>query len=119
MEYFVPKIEDIRIGYECEVKWYTRDNQEWRKFIVDLETINNMKSTQDVRTPYLTKEQIEAEGWKSKKGIKALSKEEGFQMYMIEGTQEIVIMQWEEAIFQGLCPSINEFRYICKLLKID
>ena len=71
--YFTPEIEDIHIGYQCEILWnqnmLSEDN--WYKieigdnqtkdfdFIDYIERIENSK----LRVPYLTKEQIEKEGW--------------------------------------------------------
>lgn len=74
--YYTPKITDIRIGYECEVNW----NRGYSEEFIPLNT--KLKDEEDVycpdlndiaiahddgyaefRTPYLTKEQIESEGW--------------------------------------------------------
>lgn len=65
-KYFTPDIEDIRVGYVCEVNYHypevvweestVSDNfhfQNWTSRIAD----------KAIRVPYLTKEQIEAEGW--------------------------------------------------------
>ena len=68
-QYYTPEIEDITIGYECELlritigEYDTKPDNIWVRSIVDkYEFINLSKST--TRTPYLTKEQIEKEGWK-------------------------------------------------------
>ena len=73
-KYFTPDIEDIRVGYECEIWWCCGEPREWVKTIATLEdeeeyaklTVSDIAfriGHGDVRVPYLTKEQIEAEGW--------------------------------------------------------
>lgn len=70
-KYFTPSIGDIRIGYECELFWNQDHLTEnfWDKIIVGdkgLEDINwefRIDNNQ-VRVLYLTKEQIQQEGWK-------------------------------------------------------
>jgi len=78
--------------------------------------------SREIKVPYLTKEQIEAEGWISngkdiptlKKGVYTI----WFSSYKFLGIFE---EQCSESIplYTGECKSINEFRYICKLLKIN
>lgn len=157
-EYFVPDIEDLRIGYELEAEElrFADNNPDdpngkwWKKC-----TISSIESKEDnpfnpetisgiwqrdivyvrttFRTPHLTKEQIEAEGWISKslgdRSIPAFIKG-NFMMGFNKETHFISIMpidpvKWEFVnvgsvwcAYQGECKSINEFRYICKLLKI-
>jgi len=113
-EYYTPDDEDIRIGYEYDLL-----NS---KIIIEDRYDLDIAFDQPIRTSYLTKEQIEAEGWKKqyKKGTWRV-----YQKYPIH----IVLMYDEEKhelsidndfmiLYQGECKSINEFRYICKLLKI-
>lgn len=161
-KYYTPNIEDVRIGYECEhtthmsafelndtnriikdklylpdvvsyLSWVMEDGEELSKF---------------VRTPYLTKEQIEAEGWEMySKGIDMWFEKEvltaefdwsglcnlyGYKPYKLflnygEHDHKINIkcdfsggadFSKSDTLFEGYCPSINEFRYISKLLKI-
>ncbi len=71
-KYFTPNIEDIRVGYECECLWccpnprvwipieVTEDDREEYAKLPVQEVIHRIK---EIRVPYLTKEQIEAEGW--------------------------------------------------------
>lgn len=125
--YYTPQIEDIRIGYECQS---TIDNKNWydfkfRKFdfgTLSIELLNNI-----YRTPYLTKEQIEAEGWinqndrgmsenggaEFKKGKYQLRYWSYHPRLRIEGDLDILL---ETNIMKTF--SINEFRYIIKLLGI-
>jgi len=71
--YFTPDIEDIRVGYECEMSMDTKEKN-WRKVIIRQEDFTpyswydhhqERPTYRQVvfRTPYLTGEQIEAEGW--------------------------------------------------------
>src|SRR6187431_1971729 len=80
-DYFTPQIEDIRVGYECEICPNLGYDDRWIPTVGKCEEIpgNGVKScnldelTYDclidghigIRVPYLTKEQIEAEGWKA------------------------------------------------------
>lgn len=142
-QYYTPELEDIHIGYECELflptsDWWKPDT--WTKFKIsengyshtgpyggDLSEIGdvcNMIELNQVRTLYLTKEQIEAEGWEiipSKLNCSVLKKED-YYVYLFEdytiqlgkGTPPT----WLNYYYKGKCPSINEFRTICKLLNI-
>lgn len=163
-KYFTPDIEDIRVGYECEfasdplsfelnnydrvqigklsmvefnniIRWYEGG-------LLDYEDLTGV-----VRTPYLTKEQIEAEGWEFydswERCTYKMSDEEKYIKYKkvykdkkncfdkplivyltyFFNTHFIFLNNDEsyddlDTYYQGQCPSINEFRYICKLLKI-
>ena len=141
-KYYTPAIEDLRVGYECEHttdtltfkvnntdeiikdKLYSHDVVNYLKWIIE----NNHEISEFIRTPYLTKEQIEAEGWKSKteytgkfrfvfeKGNSwlAWNPEENMMTIMpIDPSKEF----YEHNVrYAGGCPSINEFRQICKLL---
>jgi len=134
-EYYTPNIEDIKVGYECEVQNIIRAlthsvdyvirtdivyDENWVKVIVDYPVylqihyyIELLESTH-LRTPYLTKEQIEAEGWKF---IGTVLCKLNYQVYL-ENTQLHITDHNGDTYFLGECKSINEFRYICKLLKI-
>ena len=144
-KYFTPDIEDFCIGYECEIRTPTR----WKsgKFPEILELNSEldefgkdslMKAAHAIlRVPYLTKEQIEAEGWELiqiyPKGaciFQKGTKEEGCEL-TCDFTEHRV--HFTELYFCGLddeytrtkltwrsleCKDINTFRKICKLLKI-
>ena len=161
-KYYTPEISDIKIGYECEIKDVTFDlnsiipnntiikkqkdrTHYWIKGTIkewsDKESTNLlftsgfysiMISNNSIRTPYLTKEQIEAEGWK----LPGIVKENTIIAYL-KKEDIIYIMNYEKSIlritkllrkentnlldeqlYKGTCPSINEFKTICKLLNI-
>lgn len=144
-KYYTPDIEDIRVGYECECRLpFHRD---WLKEVISkydaiyFSAYMNYLKDSNLRTPYLTKEQIEAEGWKelsykSGKYDGRLAWEKGnyfLILYEDNNTKlkgRIVIMLKDVTldpyteftsngqVYLGKCPSINEFRTICKLLNI-
>ena len=69
-DYFIPTIEDFHVGYEFEFQGIPKG---WHKMV--LSTENSLKTMQyniekledAIRVPYLTKGEIEAEGWESLK----------------------------------------------------
>lgn len=138
-KYFVPNEEDIRIGYECEVQkvikaWtHIVDNiirtdleydENWKLIIIEnkyeLVPYLELISTSHIRTPHLTIEQIKEEGWEVIVNAKdALFKKGCCQLELY--SEEHIITMGEDLYYptyNGYCPSINEFRYILKLLHI-
>ena len=143
-KYFIPDIEDIRIGYEMEGKIYNEDK--WIKIFIDTadwaDQICNMKEDEhnndikiytlpkDIyRVPYLTKEQIEAEGWKvvgSNNQFDYFTKDKYKLEFLINGyggedTVPYTISMGEDLYYpcyNGQCKDVNTFRWLCKLLKI-
>lgn len=143
-KYFTPDIEDIRIGYECEYKietWKSPDhpnmessNKEDATFKLKRKswfpwTFSTIKDTVDItkyRTPYLTTEQIKAQGWEHTKNKYVLK----YKHYKFTGlgffpenkirisNENSKFLSKSLTIFYGKCRCINEFRYICKLLNI-
>ncbi len=157
-KYFTPSIEDIRVGYECEflLKEYPTPSssaiEAWVKAqftkyglklvdtiserTIDYPTPFNSLENGYVRVPYLTKEQIEAEGWELialynnpnripfRKGNFFLILDTRAQIPMID------MVFIDPALYETLlnaekfhlmldCKCINTFRYICKLLNIN
>jgi len=136
LKYFQPEISDIRVGYECEVE----SNSKWRHITVTaIDSEENSIGTdngsywltaQNLRVPYLTKEQIEAEGWKSdgihyfknesaintklyiSPIIRSANKKFFINIYRVTNTNQLT------NLFSGECKDINTFRYITKLLGI-
>ncbi len=147
MEYFTPTIEDIHSGYEYEVKRFNGDWEKVTEFSNDYDYEDNphyaiMKDIKagKIRVPYLTKEQIENEGWKfTREYLNKLSFETkdiwnekvkgGFLSYNTETKiLTINLKNGETTIdgpkliprFNGVCKSINDLRYIQKkLLNIE
>ncbi len=63
--YFIPDISDIRVGYEYEYIIGTVFQKVKIRNLTDplLKNIEAAFESKVARVPYLTKEQIEAEGW--------------------------------------------------------
>lgn len=117
--YYTPDITDLRIGFELDVLY--RD--QWRRVTTTADTdISEMAihiSSGDFRVPYLTKEQIAAEGWigsgsevgEFTKGI--------FEVTYWYGSRELIITDVRDEVrYSGSCRCINDFRLICKLLNL-
>ncbi len=145
-KYFIPDIEDIRIGYELE-KGILRlkppqPSKEtyiecWERFIIkdrdDIMQILTHLPGNIIRVPYLTKEQIEAEGWeviddKNPAKFKHPVEVDVQVVYDFENhylwitiPAEIVKekIKYRANKYAGYCKSINEFRYISKLLQLN
>ena len=61
MEYFTPTIKELHVGYQCEL--YCKD-EGWVPCTMSVSTLEDVDDGwEQIRTPFLTKEQIEAEGW--------------------------------------------------------
>lgn len=142
-KYFTPTIEDIRVGYECEV--YDSDDRDWAKHIVlnqpDLCNVTGLDL--ELRVPYLTKEQIEKEGWVERESynsrIKNFEKDNYFLSFyeddrvIILMARDVTKLDWlwlhqgdnfyhsQAHLFRMTfpCKDINTFRWICKLLNIN
>lgn len=128
-KYFTPEIEDIRVGYECEINksLFNGISEGWHNFIFkefeQLEVINK-NGLKAFRVLYLTKEQIEAEGWTWLSDSSMYKKNEHVLIFSPFGNSKIEIRYLGHPGFQytsfflGECKDINNFRYICKLLEI-
>jgi hypothetical protein len=151
-KYFTPDIEDIRVGYECEIREYNKTD--WYKHIVsedDLSFGDNETSLtfipqykDNIRVPYLTKEQILAENEGKSWGVvkshnlnlppideckEVIGSKTNNYMILKTGTSIKIIMVADELSasarkvirtypyvikFDGECIDINEFRRITK-----
>ena len=136
-KYFTPDIEEMFVGCEFEMHdtWGS-----WKKLILTEELLKNplvgLGSGNErahwywkFRVPYLTKEQIEAEGWefiKHHAGTEHYDFEKnGYSLYVdfdFRGEVYLKIYDGEQDnefnYFSGKCKDINIFRKICKLLEI-
>ena len=140
-KYFTPDIEEMFVGCEFEMHdtWGS-----WKKLILTEELLKNpmvsLGSGNErapwywkFRVPYLTKEQIEAEGWKenilnnNEQALLLFSKN-GYELriykdYICRFSNLIVgagiMPNWDKVLFEGKCKDINTFRKICKLLEIQ
>lgn len=157
-KYYTPDIEDLYVGYECEytshgLAFQVNDTdriyngklnlfelQEYLNYFLEDEScISN-----HIRTPYLTKEQIEAEGFPFQKTNRLTNwffintwdlPDEKIQDFYRHKAYSVTILQMpdnqlkiyfdfsggnpeDSCMFEGECKSINEFRKILKMLKI-
>ena len=145
-KYFTPDIEDIHVGYEGEVSYLHEDKFTPFKLRHAEETSDFLTGyyNRKVRTPFLTKEQIEKEGWViqertqwSVEGRIGFRKDNYFLVLDInkEIPQVTVAVRdpsalWKELdykpdvvapeyfAFTAEIKSINEFRTQMKLLKL-
>lgn len=136
-KYYTPDLEDLCVGYECEV-WWDLNNKDCYGIpeVLDWWTIITVQGEKDAgfRTLYLTKEQVESEGFIFSHRFTA-SEEEYFQNfyhktvndlhYTVSLTQDNIIKlsSWSSksgssTLFRGKCRCINDFRKILKLLEI-
>jgi len=156
-KYFTPNIEDFHIGYQYEIfqkgKPYDLnfihfmpqpEEDTWVKMTYPDAflgyNLKRMFEIYQIRVPYLTKEQIEAEGWTSfvteyKGDIVPENMTYTFfredRNYMLSwnfNTNKITLIikdpslvenYYTEPTFRGECKDINTFRKIIKLLKIN
>lgn len=121
-KYFIPSIEDIRVGYECESfddRLQDPNNIKWVKCILDdwedVQYIIEDLSWR-VRVPYLTGEQILNEGFQIAFGKDRYFKGRTEIDLLSENT--VLISQNGSVVFCGECKDINTFRQVMKLLGI-
>ena len=127
-KYFTPEISDIRVGYECETRAYPYP--EWVKSVItDGEEIQFIIDNEwEIKIPFLTKEQIEAEGWKlnddklltlDNKPLSSFSKNiYGLMFNSYNCEIQIYDKKREIYVYQGECKCINTFRFLNKLFNI-
>lgn len=154
-KYFIPLIEDIRVGYECEIwedercfirgkvtKVYqgTQNEESCLGLYIDNGNGFLIDRYRQIRVPYLTREQIESEGWEYSANYEAIEDskfpdELGFLKELQDNLTQFLLYYdpnshclriekiyncgGEGWIFRGKCKDINTFRYICKLLNIN
>lgn len=142
-KYFTPDIEDIRVGYECELLI----NEDWeRATLSDIErlglqftgiqnryewTFTELKDY--IRVPYLTKEQIEADDYPIigiYAGEGSLHKKGLYELVFLPNYRLVITKVWKsfegepdekthrKDVYNGPCQDINMFRYITKLLGV-
>ena len=130
-KYFTPDIEDMSVGCEFEMDdtWGG-----WKKLTLTKELLVNpmvgLGSGNErspwyhrIRVPYLTKEQIEAEGWKLDSSpdsnemhfIKKIKKSRHY-LEFYPNTTEVIINKINTESLPFKCKDINTFRKIIKLL---
>jgi hypothetical protein len=147
-KYFTPSIEDIRVGYECEIERYSYIYSDggpsqkvavWDPFVVTEDYLargyaESYFTGEQLRVPYLTKEQIEAEGWRFIEHNKVINllafridinEHSWYELDYYTDSKTLLIDKYycngddNLGLFNGSCKDINTFRYITKLLNIN
>lgn len=157
-QYYIPDIEDIFKGYECQVRKNIRMgimerlNSEAPRFANDFTDVTvgyrygidddknpieamwldeNMSHPQlnelefylkygMLRTPYLTREQLEDCGFRTKPDgggriiLLDLVDSDSIMGLYITSDSRLVLSSGGSRVFEGVCKSINELRRICK-----
>lgn len=129
-KYYIPEIEDLSVGYECELNIPNLPDIKggWKKISLTNETLNNYFSLVRlpsyktfVRTKYLDKEDIESLGWKfdANKADDYKYYLNSYILYFPYAEEEpILIKDQKNTLFYGECKSINELKTIMKFLNI-
>jgi len=139
-QYYTPAIEDLFIGYECELYCgkflkpidndtkrinftpdfdWDKDAELWQRHTVML-----IPERARLRTPYLTREQIEAEGWRHVPMNVGRDDEGHRQRFDLDG-RILLYYDFKRHLFSIMtannlsCPSVNEFRKICDMIGIQ
>lgn len=135
-QYYTPAPEDFRLGYEYEIyqpninKWYKTAIRELMNDSdgdggfsnAHYQLVLKYGKPEHIRVPYLTAKQIEAEGWSTCKWgweKKIATSDTTFKWYYLDknGDSSYIIMNaHDNVLYHGKIPSINEFRFITKLL---
>lgn len=126
-KYYTPNIEDFYIGYEFEFQgvpegWHKmilseENDSKTMKYHIETKMLRWNIENKSIRVSYLTKEQIENEGWINDTELSTIFYKGGYLLKLFT-KNKIVILNPSESLFNGECLSINEFRTICKLLNI-
>lgn len=130
-KYYTPDIEDIRVGYEGEINWSRGYSETFVPFKITVQNedfaytglLSEIVDAMDdgyaeVKTPYLTKKQIEAEGWEDVSTDQPQFSKAPYRLYLQKDGRIWIRDMFDNDFYHGKCPSINELRYITKLLNI-
>jgi len=125
-EYYIPDIEDLFVGYECEAD---DRGDGFDPIIVNSDTFNRIRSGMwTVQTKYLDEEDVKSEGYN-----KSLNNDHTLYHKAVQYGGLVLDMNYEDSIikidfldhlgseltiFFGKCPSINELRKIERLVTI-
>lgn len=131
LKYYTPTIEELHVGYCCEV--LNDDTKEWEEFYTTrhylLSELKEWIDLQELRTPYLTEvdilQEFDAPVDKKIWSVKYWdvwndsSKHNYIIRYRFEN-QRMQISRDDDSdvIFDGFIRCVNEFKTILKLLKI-
>ena len=126
--YYLPDVKDLRIGYSCMINITNKEVAKfWQKFVIeDNEDLRRvLEKPSNIITPYLTEEDLESKKWRLASGKDydiPLFRKGNYTLGYNWETKMMKIATFKadaDTIYNGLCPSINEFNYLSKLLKIN
>ena len=130
LDYYTPDIDELYVGYELELQ--NIENAQWGRYTItsdedfgnfmDALSISECLQEEMIRTKYLTKEQLEAEGWVEVKfkSIYPCFKKGDAHLEFDENDAYIYGCDpYDDVWYKGTCRSINELRKIIKLLNIE
>jgi hypothetical protein len=134
IRYYTPKLEELFIGYKSTLS--INSNIISDDIIIDVHSIKDYKEKMiPLLTKHLDKSDIESLGWEYNEKEKTYSKH--FSGYCESFTYTLKHIEHQKAIkikltyvspeesfknktyYCGKCPSINELKYIMKLLEIQ
>jgi hypothetical protein len=140
-QYYQPQLSEIFSGYEYEQHWTIIDDTIGRssgwdpKVISDIlmygDTLSKGLLNKSIRVPYLTIEQIKAEGWTitlhdtkpSPYLVNWINATKGtFDLWINLAMTDKMLLgvnNNKHIIFRGQCKSINEFRTLMTWLQIN
>lgn len=113
-KYYTPEINEFYVGYKYEV--YNSLLGRWIKEEVQSNECFCDLQGEEIRTKYLDKQDIESLGWVYAEAFKSYFKNKVRLELCSEGTVRISFGEFNTMDFK--CPSINELKYIQKLLGI-
>lgn len=130
-KYYTPAPEDLRIGFELEVQDKVVSDI-WRSHKIKYPheisfLIGNQLEKGQIRVPYLTAEQIEAEGWARRDDNEFTVSINSLCEYVLSFEPQFSdnirirkdVMDQTVYLFFGKCRCINDLRLICKMLGIE
>ena len=125
-KYFTPELEELCVGYICEVKNSSDDKYfDWEYQLIeksDLIYISNWLDWGEVRTKYLDEDDLKKEGWINEGNLffklELDTTDRWYLSFYPENNRVEFCDQENENGFAGTIKSINEFRNIIKYLEI-
>lgn len=136
-KYYTPTAEDLRIGFMLDHLY----RGEWHKTFIgtpdDISFYASLLNGMDhvVRVPYLTAEQIEAEGWITSNTIKSMhggvyawlhldsTEKYDYKLFYSEVTKICRVVDDRHGqyniMYEGPMRCVNELHFICKMLGIE
>jgi hypothetical protein len=134
--YYTPDLKSLFVGYEAVLRLADTPEGSEHKLLIDEYSIKDFKQGLiPLQTKYLDKSDIESLGWEYNEKEKTYSKH--FSGYCESFTYTLKHIEHQKAIkikltyvspeesfknktyYCGKCPSINELKYIMKLLEIQ